>query len=268
MDYRNFAKKYMDKYRSWISVLIAILVVSAAFVIVVLTITSVASADVYVYGSKYNYSANVLPNNSYVHQGDNISQGCYYDLTGVYGWSGYLAMWKHDDDVGYTMPDAYVDFNTGPAPYNYYIDPNTMPTGDWYQIDKFSFSGTSSDSVSAPSFGSENALAFHLVGHQFSMDASGNYSITPVQTTISVHHDYITQYNGTGVEHIPVTYTQVEMVTPASSFVPAGDSVVITLKPTTQATNTATTTQTPKEAAVSPVIGFVAIAGVLLWRRN
>ena len=35
----------------------------------------------------------VLPNNSYVHQGDNISQGNYYDLHGVYGFSGEVASW-------------------------------------------------------------------------------------------------------------------------------------------------------------------------------
>ena len=73
--------------------IIKIVVAIALIFLVVLFIVQDVHADVFVYGSIYNYSEVVVPNNSYVHQGENISQGRYYDLSGVYGWSGLLANW-------------------------------------------------------------------------------------------------------------------------------------------------------------------------------
>lgn len=255
-----------DDYRRFWAFVSVVLAIAGYSIAVICVCSSHVLADVFVYGSEYNYSVNVLPNNSYVHQGENISQGCYYDLTGVYGWSGILGMWKHEGDIGYTMPDAYIDFNGGPLPRHYYTDPEKMPAGDWYQLDKFSFKGTSDD-TSAPSFGQNNALAFHLVGKQYAISDTGELLSPPVQTTIATYYRNITQYNGTGIEHIPVSYTQVETVTASSTFVPAGDVVVITLQPTKSAAGV-NATPTPKEAPLPLAIILMSIVGVILWRRN
>jgi hypothetical protein len=268
MHVSNFAEKYRKWILAFLTIIGAFITLGIIICVWILLFSTPVSGEIFIYGSEYNYSVNVLPNNSYVHQGENISQGSFYDLTGVYGWSGYLAMWKHEEDVGYIMPDAYINFNTGPAPRHYYIDPATMPVGDWYQIDKFTF-GKDSNDIQSISFGQNNALAFHVVSGQFATDAGGNPIATPqVGTTMVVHQDVITQYNGTGIEHIPVTYTQLETVTPESSFVPAGDVVVITVNPTTIPTEGVAATPTAKEASLLPAVPILAFLGVIVWRSR
>jgi hypothetical protein len=266
------SRNFTERYRMWITMLmlaVGLLIVIATGICIISFLFPSASAEVFVYGSQHNYSVNVIPNNSYVHQGDNISQGCYYDLTGVYGWSGYLGTWNHEGDVGYIMPDHYISFNSGPAPRHYYIDPEKMPTGDWYQIDKFSFADDSDDTtIESPSFGSENALAFHLVGSQFATSDTGELLVSPVQTTIATYYSNITRYDGTTIEHIPVSMTAVETVTPESSFVPAGDVVVITVNPTTANASGVKETPTPKEAPGFLLATMIALAVVIVYRRN
>jgi len=92
------------------------------------------SATVVVFGTNYNYSEVVLPNNSYVHQGENISQGYFYDLGGVYGFSGKLAHWKNIDDIGYEAPDTIITLETIAHKFTY-ISPDEFPVGEWYQWD-------------------------------------------------------------------------------------------------------------------------------------
>ena len=132
----------------------AVILACTALVIVIVPHTS---ASVFVYGSMQNYSAVVLPNNSYVHQGENISQGEWYDISGVCGWSLQWATWKNTDDIGYTSPTAII------SPDNVrwvYIDPKIFPVGEYYQWD-----GSHCDDRNICSSGFEhgNAYVFAVV---------------------------------------------------------------------------------------------------------
>ena len=93
-----------------------------------------AWANTLYYGPEISYNASLTDaNNSYVHQGDNITQGNYYDLSGIYGFSGILAHWNDDfDNAGVTEPDYMF---TIISPYAVYIDPAKFPVGRWYQWD-------------------------------------------------------------------------------------------------------------------------------------
>ena len=87
-----------------------------------------AWANTLYYGPEISYNASLTDaNNSYVHQGDNITQGNYYDLSGIYGFSGILAHWNDDfDNAGVTEPDYMF---TIISPYAVYIDPAKFPVG-------------------------------------------------------------------------------------------------------------------------------------------
>ena len=68
----------------------------------------------------------------YVHQGENISQGNYYDLSGIYGFSGVVVSWKDDDNAGITQPEYVITLS---HPSKVYIDPEIFPAGRYYQWD-------------------------------------------------------------------------------------------------------------------------------------
>ena len=179
------------KGKWWIPVLMAL-----GIMLVILTslIIPRASANVLVYGSEYNYSEVVLPNNSYVHQGENISQGNRYDLLGVYGFSGLLAHWNNDNNVGQGQPDQVVSLKGNGLTY---IDPAKFPVGRWWQWDGQSCR-FGSDTCSS-GFGNNNAYMFSVVPQQ----------AIPQERTI-VHTSNITiSQNGSTVQ-IPVTYTEVQ----------------------------------------------------------
>ena len=165
------------------------------------------SADVFVYGSNQNYGAVILPNTSYVHQGANISQGNYYDLRGVYGFSGEVAHWNNDDSTGKTTPDQIVTLKGGRILT--LIDPAQFPTGRWWQWD------------GKEGFGHGNAYAFYVVGGQ--QNNPGVKERTIVQTsTITILQ------NGESIQ-IPVTYAQVETyyVTPTPTTTPLGSGTIM-----------------------------------------
>jgi hypothetical protein len=107
----------------------------------------------------FNYSINVLPNNSYVHQGENISQGNYYDLSGIYGFSGVVASWKDDDYAGITQPEYVITLS---HPRKVYIGSETFPPGRYYQWDG-GYCYSDSDECTS-SFGHGNAYVFAVVG--------------------------------------------------------------------------------------------------------
>jgi len=139
------------------------IVVSIAFwgiiaIAIISFITVPVSANITFFGIP-NYSEVVLPNNSYVHQGENISQGFFYDLTGIYGFSGKVGHWKNSDDAGFTYPDNVMDL--GGTPYSVYIDPAKFVTGKWYQFDG-GFCNKE-DTFCTYSFGSGNAYVFYVV---------------------------------------------------------------------------------------------------------
>jgi hypothetical protein len=169
-----------------------------AFLLLVIFIASPAQADVFVFGSLDNYTPIVLPNNSYVHQGENISQGNYYDLTGVYGFSGTVANWNDEDNEGITYPDHVVFLS---KPRTVYIDPAIFPVGRWHQFD----GGV--NTTGGYSFGSDNTYVFKVVANPNGMATGESHTVTKTS--------YITiLQNGESVQ-VPVTYTEIETVTPA-----------------------------------------------------
>jgi hypothetical protein len=230
------------KGKWWIPVLITF-----GFLLIVLMglIVPRASAAVFVYGSEYNYSEVVLPNNSYVHQGENISQGNWYDLSGVCGWSGKWAHWKNEDDIGYVFPSDVV------SPNNLrwvFIDPNVFPAGRYYQWD----GSYCTDSASCSSgFMHGNAYVFYVVQQQVSR-----------QEKIVVHTSNISiSQNGSTVQ-IPVTYTEVQTYygtpTPTSTAGVSGTIMV----PTPIPTETTYYSDQPPNSDVQDQNGIPIVGGV------
>ena len=231
------------KGKWWIPVLIA---AGALLIILISLIVPVASADVFVYGSEYNYSVNVLPNNSYVHQGENISQGNYYDLTGVYGFSGELAHWNNDNSVGQGIPDQTVVLVGHGLTY---IDPSQFPAGRWWQWDS-RYCASGSD-VCVTGFGNNNAYVFSVVPQP----------IIKQEKTI-VHTSNITiSQNGTSFE-IPVTYTEIQTYygTPApTSTTGIGGTIMV---PTPIPTETQAYNDQPPNSDVQDQNGIPINGGV------
>lgn len=210
-----------------------------AFLLMLLFFSIPAQADVFVFGSLDNYTPVILPNGSYVHQGENISQGNYYDLSGVYGWSGILANWNDDyDNAGITNPDHAVTLDTRNL-YSTYIDPNTFPVGRWYQFDggigcyggssnTNSNGGTILGATPTPTyseadlctngFGNGNAFVF-TVYPQAGVPDTGKHKV--------VHTSYMTILQGGSSVQVPVTYTEFETPVPTPpASVPQPDATV------------------------------------------
>ena len=205
-------KKYLKTVIFWLLVFFGMLAVSAHPVL----------ADVFVFGSLDNYTPVVLPNGSYVHQGENISQGDYYDLSGIYGWSGILANWNDDYDyAGITNPDHTVILRPATL-YSTYIDPSIFPVGKWYQFDGGvgCYGGTTTTSnnggtilgYTSPTptyseadlctngFGNGNAFVFQVVAPP---------AMSQQERTVIYTSNITISQNGTDIR-IPVTYTQVQ----------------------------------------------------------
>jgi hypothetical protein len=158
-----------------------------------------ANAEMFFYGSVPNYSAVVLPNGSYVHQGQNISQGNYYDLRGVYGFSGELAHWDNDNSAGIGKPDQIVTLTGGKQ--STYIDPDKFPVGRWWQWDG-DYCPANSDSCSI-GFGHGNAYVFYVTPES----QDGQESL---RERVIVQTSEITIFQNGSAIKIPVTYTQIQ----------------------------------------------------------
>lgn len=184
---------------------------SALLIIIIVCISSsliigVTNAAIFTYGSNYDYSAVTLPNNSYVHQGENITQGYRYDLSGVYGWSGILGHWKSENNIGYTIPDTTVNLNDYNA-RDMYLDPSLFPVGQWYQIDKFS----ADEDVN--SFGRGNNYAFYVVKQKDDKIYNESGFYTPgedVEVKETVYNTSVFVFNGTVNEEIQITVSVTE----------------------------------------------------------
>jgi hypothetical protein len=180
-----------------------------------------ARAELFFYGGEPNYSAVMLPNNSYVHQMENITQGNYYDLTGVYGFSGELAHWKDNDDAGINAPDVIIKLT---HPESVFIDSTKFPTGKYYQWDGQT---CDSDGACTNGFGHGNAYVFYV-----------SAPLLSTQEKTIVHTSNITIYqNGSQIE-IPVTYTEVQTYygtpVPTASIGSSGTIIVPTPEETEQ----------------------------------
>jgi hypothetical protein len=231
------------KGKWWIPVLIA-------FGILLAVLTSLiippASADVFVYGTNYNYSEVILPNNSYVHQGENISQGNYYDLTGVYGWSGELVHWNNDNLVGQGLPDQIVTLAGRGMTY---ADPAKFPVGRWWQWDnKYCTAGSD---ICVTGFGHGNPYAFYVAPQLVSQQK---------RTIVRTSNITVSQ-NGSSIQ-IPVTYTEVQTYygTPVPT-VSLGASGTI-MVPTPIPTETAYSSNQQPNTDVQDQNGILIVGGV------
>lgn len=218
-------------------------------------ICPLCSAQIFTYGSNYNYSEVVLPNNSYVHQGENISQGLCYDLSGVYGWSGILANWKSEYDYGYTAPDNHNNLND----INYKVvclDSSKWPVGAWYQIDHI----TSDTDDYTSDHG--NNLAFRVVPY---IGENAPYS------TIEVVHTNISVQSGDEIVEIPVTYTMEVTAEPTQIDIAAKNVTTITLPTTATPEPTRDPRSTPvpvtPKTPIDVLIPVIALGVILLHRK-
>jgi len=206
---------------------------------VIANITPIPEQTIFTYGATVNYSQVVLPNNSYVHQGENISQGNFYDLSGMYGWSGEFCMWNDDwDNAGLTYPDHIVSLDTSKI-YETYIDPQVWPAGKWYYFD-------GGNNLTGDSFGNANEYAFAVVA-----PASPNW--TPAITTQTLWHNITILQNGEGIQ-VPVSYTITITPTPTS---------IVTAKTTEIQVPATTATQPPQAADLSGASDNSAPASVV-----
>lgn len=259
--------------------------IASIFIIVFLFISS---ASAFSYGPNYNYSVNVLPNNSYVHQGENISQGNYYDLSGVYGWSGLLAHWKNDDNAGYTYPTNIVDLGTRRS-VNTYIDPELFPVGKWYMFDGYDPSTCNCENLKDSDYNYKNyafqhgnSYIFAVVKHQNNETILNQSS----ENSSTVYHTTAYVFNGNESIAIPVTYvvngtktiepTQTTNITNMQTIELPTTIQMETQKPTEQITNPsdqnanpdAPIVVTPRAGIQLALIISSLFVGVLLFRRN
>ena len=190
--------------------------------IMMLAIIYPVSALVISFGSTYNYSEVVLPNNSYVHQGENISQGYFYDLNGVYGFSGKVARWKNSYDAGFGTPDNIVTLN-GASHHMTFIDPAVFPTGQWYQFDATTCNPDKEWCDSG--FGHGNNYVFAVVPAAEAAPAVQN-------NPVIVHSNITVSYENTSVE-IPVIAVQTIAAVPASTQDIKATNITTIVIPTT-----------------------------------
>ncbi len=186
---------------------------------------------------------------AYVTQGMSINQSEYYDLSGIYGFSGELGWWKYwynegSDDLA---PDKIIDLNS----MNYhkvYIDPAVWNLGNWYQWDGLDKSNHG------------NTFVFRVVKH--------NSTAKPATTS----KDFVT---GTSVSSTPVIVPTVSQtpvaaaVTPITIVIPASPTPEITAhfdKDQVIATQAVATMPTMKKADVPIEIPIFAVIGIAcLW---
>jgi hypothetical protein len=237
-----------------------------------------SAGTIFSYGPNYNYSINVLPNNSYVHQGENISQGNYYDLSGIYGFSGVLGWWQDQWNPGTTYPDKTFDLNTLHL-HNVYIDPATWPVGKYYQFDGMRYSDYT---INGSYFGNGNCYMFYVV------KPLNNWT-APEQIANVTKTGEIEVKIGENVTKVQVTYTEQVTQTAVPTSTIAGEHTIVVPAKTTEpvyseATNVVDRYGNPVNNAPadiemvtpkSPVLGAIpviaaCIAGLVLiaWKRR
>jgi hypothetical protein len=243
--------------------------VIAAVCIAALSLTiPFASASVFVYGSVHNYSVNVLPNGSYVHQGENISMGQCYDLGGVYGFTGKFGWWKDSENAGMGYPDKIVDLGDLKPHHLTCIDDQFVP-GEWYQWDGYN---CEKDSFCTSGFGRGNSYVFAVVARPVNMTN---------QTVITYKNITRTNMDGT-FEVVQVTVVETIRVPDNRPDVPPMNVTTIVLPTTSPTPTPVPTLMTPVQvtakapeavvvtppAPLSPLIGIIAIIGGVIWLRR
>ena len=253
-----------------------------------------AWANTLYYGPEISYNASLTDaNNSYVHQGDNITQGNYYDLSGIYGFSGILAHWNDDfDNAGVTEPDYMF---TIISPYAVYIDPAKFPVGRWYQWDGGvgCYGGTNTNNNGGTILGATPTPTYNEAGlctNGFGNDNAYVFAVVaPVAAPVVpvVHTMNVTETVGNQTIIIPITYTETVTATPTSVISNAQTIVVPTTVDTSSttepgqsnavdingdpingvSTNFQSVTPSPVPVDVT-LCGLVGAIGILVWGRE
>ena len=257
------------KLLGWLA--LALVILFALLLIVSSANADFSGSNTIFYGPEPVYNTTLADaNQSYVHQGDNITQGNYYDLSGIYGFSGIIEAWKDDiDDAGITQPDY--TFVVSGSPGLTYIDPKLFPAySRWYQDDGGSgancnnansnaanyFSGgnlvtssanTGNNGVCTNGFLNDNAFVFTVLPPASNM--------TPINHTV-VKTINITEQVGNQTIVVPFTYTEVEtpVITPVATLVNEQVVNTVTTRPTLLLPTTATIPVTTIATTV-PVTG-------------
>jgi hypothetical protein len=198
-----------------------------------------------------NYSAVVEPNGSYIYQGQNISQGLYYDLSGVFGWSGILGHWKDSYNIGNTLPDDVINLNSM-NPKWVYIDPVTWKPGKYFQLDEYN--------TKSSDFYHGNNYVFYVV----KADVSKNTQIKPEFSNNTLIYN-ATAYIWDGNKSVEVTITS--SVQSQSTIPPAAMHTIIIETPTEIPTKELVMV-TPRTPLPIYLVILSILLGVILWRRH
>ena len=183
---------------------IVLVVVAFAIILGIWALSSTVDASTFVVGSSTNYSEIIRPEFSYVMQGDNISQGLYYDLSGVYGWSGILGNWKNDYNAGYTVPDYIVNIADEDM-HKVLIDSTRWNPGRWYQIDKYKANEFGN------AFKSGNNYVFYVVKNTTARGLpTGATTTAPPIAELRVYNTSVYVYDGNTSIEIPMTVSVME----------------------------------------------------------
>lgn len=194
---------------------------------------------------------------AYVTQGMSVNQSEYYDLSGIYGFSGELGWWKYwynegSDDLA---PDKIIDLNS----MNYhkvYIDPAVWNLGNWYQWDGLDKSNHG------------NTFVFRVVKH--------NSTVPKVQVTASTGFVIGTTISPVVTSPVttPVPSPVAAAVTPVTIVIPVSPTPAVTAhfdKDQVIATQAVATMPTMKKADVPieiPIFAVIGISCLWLFRRT
>ena len=147
-----------------------------------------------------------------VQQGDNITQGETYDLSGIYSWGDYqgqFAYWKHWYNEGTNVEPTKVIFVEPRNRYNVYIDPSQWTVGNWYK--------RCSDCKN------ENNFAFKVIASNDAIVRAQPTTVAPGQTMVAV----------TGrITQTQTTSTPTETPTPVPAQTDTPVVIVLTTQPT------------------------------------
>lgn len=196
---------------------ICALIVFSPFIIGITSASDSRAGTVFVFGPNYDHSAVVLPNNSYVHQGENISQNNYYDLSGIYGFSGVLGWWEDEYYAGITYPDKTFNLNSHNVRHTY-IDRESWPTGKYYQFDGGAYN--KDKDITTSYFGKSNTYVFYVTAPTIPVEESAK--VVNVTKTGEIEVNV-----GGNVTKVPVTYSEEIIITPEPTNIPENQHTIV-----------------------------------------
>jgi hypothetical protein len=174
-----------------------------------------------------------------VKQGQNVSQGQMYDVSGVYSWGEYqgqFAYWSHWWEEGTSVePDRVITVEPRFA-YKVYIDPSTWIEGNWYKR--------------CSNCKNENNFAFKVI------KGNSTLNVTPVATATTKAVAVMTAVTASPTPTtIPTT-----IATPERTQTPVPTTTIPTPAPTP-------TFPKPGLPLSTPVVLIGVVAGAVLFVR-